>query len=684
MRTPAIVFLAVFVAIPAFALVNDYNITVATPADVTTRRQQLITYIWGTAGFPASELPSDSITIPSPISGLGTAQNFQEVELLKINETDEHKGRALHFIPIRKNGQVVVVHHGHGTTFEGSADLPDTDAASFGLRRTIAALLMDGYGVLAVYMPHTWQEHVMGEGQPSDPAQTATYPPSCSGCGCVNHDAMFLCNPPSGFSALKWFLEPTIVALNHVQGDYTDFHMVGLSGGGWATTVVAAIDPRIRMSFSVAGTMPLYLRAGPSSGDTEQIDPGFYTIAGYPDLYVLGSYGAGRKQVQILNRGDDCCFGASTNMHNQGSEAGWYTAVRDYEKRVRLALFGLGPTPANGSFRVEVDEAPVQHLVSWNAVIGTILAELNHGRRYTGASSLNNVYVRGGDTHLYRRNGTVWQQAPFTIVGVASGLENATAPLDVFYRDNANKLMWATWSSGGGWAASVPLALPPDFSIMSDPVAVTTGPGRFDVVATGRDYKLYHWSHIAGVTTRREVTGSAYVRGMLSMVAMPLGRLDVFYRGDARSVYNARWNGLSWTTTFVGDQIQDFPSAVAAPDGSLRVYSRGLSGQLWEAVQTSGGSGWTWSSVSATIPGVPLIAGTPAASVDGGVVKVHARNAAGNVVVFTRSGSWSYSNLGGGTTGSPTVVAPTVLVRGNSGGLWTYSGTWVSLGGYFD
>jgi len=28
-----------------------------------------------------------------------------------------------------------------------------------------------------------------------------------------------------------------------------------------------------------------------------------------PDLYILGAFGEGRKQVQILNRQDDCCFG---------------------------------------------------------------------------------------------------------------------------------------------------------------------------------------------------------------------------------------------------------------------------------------------------------------------------------------------------------------------------------------
>src|SRR5438132_249422 len=118
-------------------------------------------------------------------------------------------------------------------------------------------------------------------------------------------------------SAIKYFLEPTAISLNYLKTGsradhfptYETFHMICLSGGGWTTTVYAAIDPTITCSFPVAGSIPLYLRTGGSVGDREQFEPAFYNIAGYPDLYILGSEGRGRKQVQILVRLDDCCFG---------------------------------------------------------------------------------------------------------------------------------------------------------------------------------------------------------------------------------------------------------------------------------------------------------------------------------------------------------------------------------------
>ena len=96
---------------------------------------------------------------------------------------------------------------------------------------------------------------------------------------------------------------------------------MGLSGGGWATTLYAAIDPRIKFSFPVAGTIPVYLRVGTDIGDAEQgylqeYDPeGLYSIANYEELYVLGSYGENRRQIQILNEFDDCCFAGKRHIY---------------------------------------------------------------------------------------------------------------------------------------------------------------------------------------------------------------------------------------------------------------------------------------------------------------------------------------------------------------------------------
>jgi hypothetical protein len=136
--------------------------------------------------------------------------------------------------------------------------------------------------------------------------------------------------------------------------------MAGLSGGGWTTTLYAAIDPEIRASFPVAGTVPLYLRNRPTVGDKEQHLSEFYSVARYLDLHLLGSHGSGRKQIQILNRRDDCCFGEA--QHRMQAGVDYDRALRAYEQQVGQALGSAG------QFRLEIDEAAPRHMISAEAV----------------------------------------------------------------------------------------------------------------------------------------------------------------------------------------------------------------------------------------------------------------------------------------------------------------------------
>jgi len=224
------------------------------------------------------------------------------------------------------------------------------------LWRTIQALLGEGFGVLGVFMPHM---------RPGD----------CTG----KHEAIFEIKTVG--SPIKYFLEPTAISLNYLKDPkraaadqfqrYKTFHMIGLSGGGWTTTIYASIDPTIRCSFPVAGTIPLYLRSGGSIGDREQFEPSFYRLAGYPDLYVLGAAGQGRKQIQILVRRDDCCFGAA--QHDpQATGLPYAQAMREYETQVQAALKKIG----DGSFRLEIDEKAPSHMISHSTIEDVLLREL--------------------------------------------------------------------------------------------------------------------------------------------------------------------------------------------------------------------------------------------------------------------------------------------------------------------
>jgi hypothetical protein len=281
--------------------------------------------------------------------------HLARVDEIRIEMRTGLQGLAFHFVAERPNRELVVVHHGHACTLD---DDPSPTDVGYGLQRTINGLLREGYGVLGVFMPHM---------RPGD----------CTG----GHDAMFQIK--TNGSAMRHFLEPTAISLNYLKTrhragkfpNYRAFHMIGLSGGGWTTTVYAAIDPTIRCSFPVAGTIPLYLRTAGSVGDREQFEPSFYSLAGYPDLYILGAHGRGRKQVQILVQRDDCCFGQA--QHDAKSSGMAYAeAMREYETRVTSALKGIGP----GAFRLEIDDTAPSHMISHHAIEKIILAELKKER----------------------------------------------------------------------------------------------------------------------------------------------------------------------------------------------------------------------------------------------------------------------------------------------------------------
>src|SRR5206468_1063956 len=109
--------------------------------------------------------------------------------------------------------------------------------------------------VLAVYMPHYVQFSTRL---------------TVNDVASISHDAMFARIKVKAGSVLKFFLEPVATCLHYLKTRsaaddfpvYQDFSMAGLSGGGWTTTVYAAIDPTIKYSFPVAGSIPLHLRDG--------------------------------------------------------------------------------------------------------------------------------------------------------------------------------------------------------------------------------------------------------------------------------------------------------------------------------------------------------------------------------------------------------------------------------------
>ena len=141
----------------------------------------------------------------------------------------------------------------------------------------------------------------------------------------------------AGVHTIKYFVEPVILAVNYAVNrlGYEHVVMLGLSGGGWTTTLAAAVDPRIQLSFPVAGSVPFDLKTGVYArmdrGDFEQLPARpIYAVCNFTCMYVLAAVEEARTQIQILHQQDPCCFKAE----------GRHPAIRAYNGAVGAATKG--------------------------------------------------------------------------------------------------------------------------------------------------------------------------------------------------------------------------------------------------------------------------------------------------------------------------------------------------------
>jgi hypothetical protein len=195
------------------------------------------------------------------------------------------------FEPKQSNQKYMIYHHGHEV---------GTDKESYIIDR----FLQEGYTVFTLSMPL-----ILPNGIDTIQNEHRAIRDRISlFAGSNNHQKMMYLKKP-----LLPFIQPVIQTINYIfeKDPKAVVSMSGLSGGGWTTTICAAIDPRISKSFPVAGSYPMYIRyisdASASWGDFEQHYEPIFSKIDYLDLYVLACSQA-RSQYQILNLHDACCF----------------------------------------------------------------------------------------------------------------------------------------------------------------------------------------------------------------------------------------------------------------------------------------------------------------------------------------------------------------------------------------
>ena len=304
---------------------NDINslIHINTENDILELKNQLINFIWIDDDFPNSKLPDNIQTnISNPLYDDFT--NLKRIDQFNIKMEHEINSISYLFIPESSNNKLIIYHQGHGGDFYKGKD-------------TIQFFLEKNYSVLAFSMP------LMGMNN-----QPVVDLPNMGKFKIEKH-AHFRFLDTKDFSPIKFFVEPLAVSLNYlgVNHNFSSYDMIGISGGGWTITLYAAIDDRISETYSVAGSVPIYLRTIPSNfGDYEQYHPELYRIANYLDLYIMNSYGDDRKFIQIFNKYDPCCF---PGEHYQ-----------TYETEIKNTISELD----SGHFNIFLDDTHKNHQIS--------------------------------------------------------------------------------------------------------------------------------------------------------------------------------------------------------------------------------------------------------------------------------------------------------------------------------
>ena len=316
----------------------DSLIKINSESDINQKRDFLIEYFWDVESF---QRVKDKAQLPEVETGISDSnyrnfQNLSRIDRLTVEMEYGINSVSYLFIPEQPNEKLILYHQGHGGDFLLGYN-------------TIQFFLDRNFTVFAMTMPLL--------GMNDQPVV------EIDGLGKIklnSHNQLRLLEA-NNFNPMKLFLDPIQINLNFLDKEYNfkRYSMIGLSGGGWTTVLYSAIDDRISDSFSVAGSMPFYLRIDSRDrGDYEQTNIELYQNVNYLELYVLGAYGDDRQHVQIFNKNDSCCFSGN----------GYET----YEFVIEDKISQLG----KGNFQIFIDDTHNEHKIS-NHVLKLVYEEIS-------------------------------------------------------------------------------------------------------------------------------------------------------------------------------------------------------------------------------------------------------------------------------------------------------------------
>ena len=295
-------------------------------SDIEKKRNDLTEFFWNVGSLQRVQHDGQLPEIESDIydSRYNDLQNLKRIDKLTVEMEYGIDSVSYLLLPEESNQKLILYHHGHDGDFILGSD-------------TIQFFLERNFTVLAMTMPLV--------GMNNQPIV------GIDGFGemkLISHDQFNLLEK-NKFNPMKLFIHPIQVNLNYLdkEYDFKRYSIIGLSGGGWTGLVYSAIDDRISDSFSIASSLPFYLRVDARDvGDYEQTNVNLYKITNYLELYVLAAYGDDRKHIQIFNKDDPCCYSG--------------IGYESYEFFIKNKLVELG----KGSFQILIDDTHNEHKIS--------------------------------------------------------------------------------------------------------------------------------------------------------------------------------------------------------------------------------------------------------------------------------------------------------------------------------
>ena len=218
------------------------NIGIQDESDIQKIRDKLIFYIWNeppSVIFPTDNSSKILPTIEKNIidERFSELDNLQKIDKLSIEMKNGVDSIVYIFHAEQGNNELIVYHQGHSGGFING-------------KSTIGYFLKNGYSVMAFSMPLI--------GMNSQPIINIE---NFGSIKFFDHDQFQLLESEN-FSPLSYFFTPINYSLNYLDLNYNfkNYHMVGISGGGWTSTIYPALDTRISKSFAINGSLPMYLR----------------------------------------------------------------------------------------------------------------------------------------------------------------------------------------------------------------------------------------------------------------------------------------------------------------------------------------------------------------------------------------------------------------------------------------